>query len=89
MYNCPHCGASSISKMDKFFLGPASKMQCKKCGKEIGVAKSSYIFVVILVLMALFVVKWFDSSVVQIAFISCLTVLAVVIQLQVVPLEKR
>jgi len=75
--------------MDKFFLGPASKMQCKKCGKEIGVAKWSYIFVVVLIIMALFIVKWLDSSVVQITLIFCLTLLAVVIQLKVVPLEKR
>lgn len=85
---CPHCGEPGISRMRKFWMGPAVPATCQACGRKVGVSWWSML-AVIPMLVAILSVPSVDSLWISLGLVLASGALMTVIHMKWVPLVRR
>ncbi len=85
--NCPHCGQPALGLARKLLLGPAGSTRCRHCGRGIGV--SWFAFFAFFVIAMTTAVAGYSSSTFGLEWWLAGSLLMVLVQGYLIPLEER
>ena len=90
MLQCPYCNNKGLSILQKIFIDPAITIQCKSCGKNIGISwlsKLLFLFTLPFFFIAHILIE--NSFVLKAIVFTFLFLLSLYIDYEYVPIVKR
>jgi len=88
MYDCPHCGESAVTVMQKVFLGPGVSVACRSCGKTVKITYPSWLKAALPGAALMVAALFFDSELLVYGLSLVGLGLMIGLHLQWVPLVK-
>lgn len=88
MYKCPKCGEETISKFNKFMLGPGRTIRCSNCNSRVSVSWWTLV-IFISVYIGIWIVKEFINPRITIIPAMVLMGCCLFVHMYFIPLELR